>query len=157
MTILLDPYTIPEKGKIQLNVKRSFEIKVTAEEARRQVSRWLLNEVSYMIGADSPTLVVGEQVVWRVPAIFSAPGAGRVGVVGTVDVDVSTGAMDNTLERKSAIEGQAEALANRLPPYQPKQEVPAEYLAKNVPPAPKLVLDENGFPTVVTVPAREAS
>ncbi len=69
MTILLDSQPIPPKGKVDLKVERSFEIKITAEEARRQVNRWLLNEVSCLIGADEPTLVVGEErVVWRVPA-----------------------------------------------------------------------------------------
>ena len=155
MTILLDPFTIPEKGKVELNVKYSFEIKVTAEEARRQVDRWLLNEVSYMIGAEAPTLVVGEQVVWRVPAWFSSPDVGRVGVVGTVEVDVTTGAMNNSLECKAQLERGAQQLAARLPPYQPKAARP-EYLAKNVPPAPNLILDEKGFPTVVTSSPGEA-
>jgi hypothetical protein len=71
MTIIIEPYTIPEKGTVELKIERSFDIKVTSEEARRQVNRWLLNEVSYLIGADSPTLVIGERVVWRVPAWLS--------------------------------------------------------------------------------------
>jgi len=50
-----------------------------------------LNEVSYLIGADSPTLVVGERVVWRVPAWFGLLHTGRLGIVGTVGVDVSSG------------------------------------------------------------------
>lgn len=156
MTIIFDPYVIPEKGKIELNVQRTFEIKVTAEEARRQVDRWLLNEVSYMMGAKSPTLVIGEQVVWRVSAWFSSPGIGQVGLVGTVDVDVDTGAMNNTPECKAEIVRRAEELAARLPPYQPRDTTPAEYLAKNVPPAPKLVLDEDGLPTVVAPDPDEA-
>ena len=83
MTILLDTHPIPEKGKVELKVDRSFEIKVTAEEARPKVNHWLLNQVSYMMGAEPPTLVVGEQeVVWRVPTYFSSPDVGRVGFVG---------------------------------------------------------------------------
>ena len=150
--IILDDYTIPEKGKVELNVKRSFDIRVTAEEARRRVDRWLLNEVSYMIGAETPTLVIREQVVWRVPAWFSAPDVGQVGVVGIVEVDVNTGAMNNTPACKAEIERCAEEWAARLPPYQPKGEAPAVYLAKNVPPAPKLILDADGFPTIVASP-----
>ena len=60
MTIILEPYTIPEKGKVELNVKHSFEIKVTAEEARGQVNRWLHEHVTMLIGAEAATLVVGE-------------------------------------------------------------------------------------------------
>ena len=54
MVIIFDPpYIIPEEGQVELKVDRSFEIKVTAEQARRQADRWLLNEVSYMIGAEA--------------------------------------------------------------------------------------------------------
>jgi hypothetical protein len=144
MTILLEPYIIPEKGKVELKVERSFEIKVTAEEAQRQVNRWLLNEVSYLIGADPPTLVVGEQVVWRVPAWIGFPHTGRAGVVGMVDVDVTTGAMNNTPECKAEIERRAEELAARQPPYQSKSEVPEVFLPKHIPPAPKVTIAEDG-------------
>lgn len=151
MTIIIDFYTIPEKGKVELNVQRSFEIKITAEEARYQVRWWLRDEVSMLIDADPPMLVVGEQVVWRVPAVFSAPGAGRVGVVGAVEVDVTTGEMNITPECKAAIEYQAEALAKRLPPYQPKGQVPDKYHPKHLLTASKVVYDEKGLP--VAVPA----
>jgi len=156
MTIIFDPYTLPEKGKVELKVDRSFEIKVPAEEARRQVRWWLRDEVSMLIDADPPTLVVGEQVVWRVPAVLSAPGAGRVGVVGSVEVDVTSGEMNTTLERKVALERQAEEMAERLPPYQPKGPVPEKYLPKHIPPAPKIVFDENDLPIVVPTQAQEA-
>lgn len=147
--IILEPYTIPEKGKVEFNLNCSFEIKITAEEARRKVNRWLLNEVSYLIGAEAPTLVLGPQVVWRVPAWLGFPHTGRVGVVGTVDVDVSTGIMNNTSECKAEIEYQANELAARQPPYRPKAEVPEQYLAKNVLPAPKLQINDDGTMTVI--------
>jgi hypothetical protein len=103
-----------------------------------------------LIDAEPPTLVVGEQVVWRVPAVFSAPGAGRVGVVGLIEVDVTTGEMNVTSELKAAIENQAEALAERLPPYQPKGPVPEKYRPKHIPPAPQIVYDEKGLPAVLS-------
>ena len=155
MTIVLDSYIIPEKGKVELNVNRTFEIKVTAEEARRQVNRWLMNEVSLLISADLPTLVVGDQVVWRAPAWISFPHTGRAGIVGAVEVDVNTGAMNNTPELKAEIERRAEAVANRQPPYRPKDKVPEQYLAKNVPPAPTLHILEDGTLTVVTTSEKE--
>ena len=34
MTVLLDPYTIPDKGKVELRLHRSFEINVTASPQR---------------------------------------------------------------------------------------------------------------------------
>jgi hypothetical protein len=98
-----------------------------------------------LIDAEPPTLVVGEQVVWRVPAVLSAPGTGRVGVVGVVEVDVATGEMNVIPELKAAIEAQAEALAKRLSPYQPKDPVPAKYRPNHIPPAPQIVYDEKGL------------
>jgi hypothetical protein len=156
MTIILDPYTLPAKGKVEVKLERSFEIKISAEEARRQVNHWLHHEVSYLIGAESPTLVIGEQaVVWRVPARLAFPDTGRVGTVGAVEVDVTSGAMNNTPVCKADIERCAEALAAKLPPYQPKTEVPAAFLPKHIPPAPKLVLNENGIPVVAATSKEE--
>lgn len=136
MVIVLDPYVIPEKGPVEVKIDRAFEIKVTAEEARRQVRWWLRDEVSMLLDADPPTLVVGEHVVWRVPAVFSRPGAGRVGIVGAVEVNVTSGEMNASLENKAAIERQAEELVAHLPPYQPKGPLPEKYRPAIFPPPP---------------------
>ncbi len=148
MAIVLDPYVIPEKGLVEVKIDRTFEIKVTAEEARYQVRWWLRNEVSMLMDANPPTLVVGEQVVWRVPAVFSSPGASQVGVVGTVEVNVTTGEMNATSAHKAALERQAVAMAEHLPPYQPKGSVPEKYRPQHLPPAPKIVFDEQGLPVI---------
>jgi hypothetical protein len=138
MTITLDSYTIPERGPVTIELNRSFEIKVTAEEAQRQVNRWLLNEVSYMMHSDPPQLVIGERVVWRVPAVLTSPQVGQVGVVGEVDVDVETGLMDAPTECHANIIRWAEEIVAHLPPYKQRQSTPTKYLAKHIPPAPKL-------------------
>lgn len=132
--ILLDPYVLPEKGKVDLHINWSFDIQITAEEARQKVDGWLLDEVSYMIGAGEPLLVVdGVTVVWRVPAIFTATHVGAVGVTGTVDVNVQTGIMNDSPECKKAILQKAEELSQKMPPYKPKKEMPQAYLAKDLP------------------------
>lgn len=131
MDILLDQITLPEHGEVELKLDCKFAINISAEQARRQVNRWLLFEVSMMIGAEAPSLVLKEQVVWRVPAVFTAPHVGSVGVVGTVEVDVQTGEMNNTPECKALIERCAQELAARLPPYPARREVPAQYWAKD--------------------------
>lgn len=144
MTIILEPYPIPEKGPVEIKVSRSFTINMTAEEARRQVNRWLLNEVSYLMRGLPPTLVIGERVVWRVPASIGFPHTGQIGAVGTVDVDVETGEMDDLPNCKLEIERNFEALKHRVPPYRKRaDDEGAEYLAKNVPTAPKLRLPED--------------
>ena len=134
MTILLDAYTLPERGAVKLNIQRSFEINVTAEEARRRVASWLVDQVSYMMISELPMLVVGERVIWRVPAILTAPHVGRVGEVGVVHVDVQTGEMDNTPECVSELQQRGLELSKTLPPYKPRGEAPAEYLIKDMQP-----------------------
>lgn len=103
----------------------------------------LVDEVSLLMGADEPALVVGDRVVWRVPAWLGLPHTGRVGVVGTVDVDVTTGEMTNSPACKADLERRGEELAARQPPFQPKK-VPETYRAKGVPPAPVLSIQEDG-------------
>jgi hypothetical protein len=154
MAVLLDPYTLPEKGKVELKIERRFEIKVTAEEARRRVNRWLRDEVSMLISGDLPTLVVGEQVIWRVSTWISFPHTGRAGMVGLVDVDVSTGKINNLLKCKAEIKRQAEEIAARQPIYHPKK-APEQYLAGNIFPNPKLQILEDGTLTpIVPIPKK---
>lgn len=144
MTIILDPYTLPEKGPVEIKVNRTFHIKVAAEDARRQVNRWLHNEVSYMMRALPPTLVIGEKIVWRVPASIGFPHTGQMGPVGAIDVSVETGEMTDLSDCKLEIERNLEKLTHRIPPYRMRaDDEGAEYLAKNVPPAPKLSLPED--------------
>ena len=78
LTLLLDEYSLPDSGVVDLRLNCSFEIKVTAEEARRQVKHWLLDEVSMMMIAQTPTLLIGTRIVWRVPVIFTAAHIGPV-------------------------------------------------------------------------------
>jgi hypothetical protein len=143
VSVLLDAYALPHKGPVDLSIKRKFTINITAEEAQQLVHGWLVDELSCNIGAEAPTLVIGEQPVWRVPAYLSFPRFGRVGMVGAVDVDVETGVIHNQLPHKIALEQAANELAQRLPPYQPRQVMPKEFLSRNIPVASKLCLTED--------------
>lgn len=142
MQVVFEKLDLPEQGVVELTMQHSFEIKVTAEEARRQVNRWLSWEISMLIAADPPSLVIGKHVVWRVPAWIGFPSRGRAGTVGTVDIDVRTGEIYNLAETKAAIEHCAKAIAAKLPPYQPHKSVPKEFIPEDIPPAPRLELAE---------------
>ncbi|MEZ4867268.1 MAG: hypothetical protein R3C14_38445 [Caldilineaceae bacterium] len=134
VALLLDQYTLPEKGAVELYLNRSFEIKISAEEARRQVKRWLLNEVSYMLTTQAPTMMVGDRVVWRVPILLTAPHIGHVGTVGAVHVDVESGAMDSSSTCKTALLDEARRLADAMPAYQPRVTTPQRLLLSNFKP-----------------------
>lgn len=144
MTVMLENLTIPERGLLEIDFKQSIEIKVTAEEARRKVNRWLLEYVSYMMHADPPTLVVDrKRAVWRVPAILTNSRVGDVGVAGTVDVNVHTGQMDDSEARIKQITCCALEMVKDLPPYQPRQSVPEEFIPKHLPRAKMAQLPED--------------
>jgi hypothetical protein len=131
MPILLEDYPIPDSGAFE--IRTTVQVNVTAEQARRKVDTWLLLEVSMMMGAESPTLVVGERTLWRVPARFTAPHVGRVGTVGQVDVDAGSGELYDLAAAKEAILCRAKELAKTLPPFRVK-ETPPEYLATHLQP-----------------------
>lgn len=137
MSIILDNYNVPNQGHVDLKVNVSFEIKVTAEEARRKVNRWLSEEISYLIDAEQPTLAVSDLAVWRVPAWIGLPSLGRVGVIGNVEVDVETGEMKNLPQCRQDIERRLEELRPHLPTAKSViRELPADYLTNlNPPPA----------------------
>lgn len=134
VTILLDHDAVPERGTFTLSVNRSVEIEVTAEEARRRAKEWLIDEISYMMTVASPTLVVGDRVVWRIPALLTAPHVGTVGVAGDVDVDVQTGEIHMTEAQKAALLTALSQLAQRVPPYTPRQEMPVGLLVSDLEP-----------------------
>lgn len=141
VTILLDQEIIPTKGPVDLHIERSFVLNISAAEAQHKVHGWLRDEVSSNIGADLPVLVVDERPVWRVNAWLSSPRYGRVGTVGSIDVDVESGELCNELQSKAEIEQQACQLARQLSPYQPRRTMPAGYITDaTIPPAPKLSL-----------------
>jgi hypothetical protein len=143
MTIILDNVTIPEKGTLEINVRRTVEINFTAEYARTKVNHWVMDQVSYLMGAETPALVAGEEVVWRVPVYISFPQVGKAGNIGAVDVDVQTGEMKNTPELQAELEQHALEFAERQPPYKPRSVAP-EFIPQNVPQAKKLAIAEDG-------------
>lgn len=130
MTIILEQYTTPEKGTFEIH--HTITIYISADDARRQVNRWVLDEVSSVMGAEEPTLVIDEKAVWKVPVILTASNVGRVGTAGYVEVDVETGEMNNSPECKKTILESARDLAATLPPYSPiaQEDVPVEYVAE---------------------------
>src|SRR5688572_8458230 len=104
MMVIFDNITIPEKGLLEINIQRTVEIIITAEQARKRVSFWLTDQVSYMMGAEPPDLAIGNQAVWRVPVSISYPQIGKLGNIGTIDVDVQTGELNTTQALQAELE-----------------------------------------------------
>jgi len=114
--IIIEDSTLTQKGHHE--IKLSFEIVVTAEEARHKVRWWLRDHVGMLLDADPPTLAVGEKTVWRVPIYLSYPHTGRLSNVGVAQVDVITGEIADPAGTKKAMEEYFEKeLKHRVPPF----------------------------------------
>ncbi len=140
VTLVLEQMTIPSTGLVKLQLDYTFDLKISAEEARRRVHTWLVGEVSYMIRADEPSMVIEETVtnephaLWRVPAILTAPHVGVVGTVGYVDIAVDTGELRSPTLSAANILDAAERLATSLPPYEPTKDMPNGFLVSSLQP-----------------------
>lgn len=111
MTVLMQQ--LPRSGKLEVDVKVTADVNVSAFSARQKVNAFLLNEVSYMMHADNPALVLADRILWRVPVVLSLTSRGDIGQVGQIDVDVETGQMLVSPQLVLEIETRAAALAAR--------------------------------------------
>lgn len=118
MTIILDRFATPERGRLEIHT--TVEIEVSADEARKKVDHWLLEQVSSSFGASLPVLVIGERAVWRVPILvgFSQRGSFEI---GSVTVDALTGTMNSSAQQAFELQQAASVLITRLPAYQPRR------------------------------------
>jgi len=104
---------IPQTGHLEVDIKVSANVNVSAFSARQKVNSFVLSEISYLIHAGQPTLVVGERIFWRVPVILSLASRGDVGEVGHFDVDIETGQIQTSPQLIAEIEDHAETIAAR--------------------------------------------
>ena len=112
MSVLLETITPPESGLININLTLTANIKITSLVARRQVTLHVTHHIADLLHGELPHLVWRQTgVYWRVPVALSAPTKGRIGIVGSIDVDVETGKLIITEEIIHAIEKEAMRLA----------------------------------------------
>ena len=107
--------SLPKTGRLEVDIKVTADVNVSAYAARQKVNDFVLSEISYMLHAGEPTLVLGERIRWRVPVILSLTSRGDVGEVGAIDVDVDTGQIHVTPQLIAEINARAEGLAHSSP------------------------------------------
>lgn len=140
VALVLDQLTLPPTGMVTLQLDYTFDLKISAETARRQAHTWFVGEVSYMIRAGEPALVIGQAAtgepvaLWRVPAILTATHLGDVGEAGYVDIGVESGEMLEPAQRSAEILNNAGNLAAQMPPYTPSADTPTAFLALHLKP-----------------------
>lgn len=113
MNVQLEELQLPRAGRLEIDIRLSAQINVTATMAQRRVSRLVISEVGNLLYGGKPSLVLGEHIRWRVPVMLAYPDTGPVGEVGTLDVDVETGVVLAPPERLAEITEHAHQLARR--------------------------------------------
>lgn len=91
----MNQMVIPVSGqsdapRMQVRVHVQAEV-LSAEIARRRANLWLLENAGNLLRAESPELVLGDQLVWRVDVVLTSPTRGHVGRVGRLEIDATTG------------------------------------------------------------------
>jgi hypothetical protein len=104
---------LPQTGRLEVNIRVSADMNVSAYAARQKANSFILSQISYMMHGGEPELILGKRILWRVPVILSQRSQGDVGQVGAVDVDVETGQLTVTPLQIEEIQARAEEIARR--------------------------------------------
>ena len=104
---------LPAGSALDITIRVTQPLNVTAFSARQRVTQYVMHELSTQLGGDAPELTVGERVYWSVPVVFTLPGKGALGRVGTLRVDVATGELLTDPQTVQEIMHHAEQLAQR--------------------------------------------
>jgi len=115
MNVELSKISLPSQAEVKIEVSLTARINVTAQTAQRKVSKLLLDEVGNLLYGEQPNLVVGTQLLWRVPVWLALPTTGPLGEVGYLDMDTQTGEILFTRQQLDEIAERGNALAQRTP------------------------------------------
>src|SRR5580700_224111 len=82
---------LPTESTLDISIRVTQPLNITSFSARQRVTQYVMQELSTQLGGDIPELTVAERVYWSVPVVFTLPGKGGVGRVGTLRIDAGTG------------------------------------------------------------------
>lgn len=91
MEVEFSTIQLPKDADIRIDVSIAARLGITAQTAQRKVSKLLLEQVGNLLYGETPILVAGERLLWRVPVWISSPKKGALGQVSAIDVDAQTG------------------------------------------------------------------
>ena len=76
MNVELPKMSLPSQTEVKIEVSLTAQVNVTGQTAQRKVSKLLLDEVGNLLYGEQPNLVVGTQLLWRVPVWLALPTTG---------------------------------------------------------------------------------
>src|SRR5437667_1696208 len=104
---------LPAESTLDITIRVTQPLNITSFSARQKVTQYVMHELSTQLGAGAPELSVGERVYWSVPVVFTLPGKGVLGRVGTFRVDAGTGELLTDPRTEQEMMQHAEHLAQR--------------------------------------------
>src|SRR5215831_11517477 len=104
---------LPTESTLDISIRVTQPLNVTSFSARQRVTQYVMHELSTQLGGDTPELTVAERVYWTVPVVFTLPGKGVLGRVGTLRIDAGTGELLTDPQTEQEILRHAEWLAQR--------------------------------------------
>src|SRR5207249_6456831 len=113
MVTHLPGMSLPTDSTLDINIRVTQPLNITSFSARQRVTQYVMQELSTQLGADVPELTVAERVYWSVPVVFSLPGKGVLGRVGTLRIDAGTGELLTDPHTEREMMHHAEQLAQR--------------------------------------------
>lgn len=86
-----------DRGQVRVDIRIQANLNVSAFVARQKVTGYVVDNISDHMAGDEPTLVVeADRFLWRVPVQLAVLPHGRLGQVGTIDVDAQSGQLQVT-------------------------------------------------------------
>ena len=113
MVTHLSGMPLPTDSTLDINIRVTQPLNISSFTARQRVTQYVMLELSTQLGGDVPELTVGERVYWSVPVVFTLPGKGVLGRVGTLRIDAGTGELLTDPQTEQEIMRHAEQLAQR--------------------------------------------
>jgi hypothetical protein len=113
MNAHLHGMALPTDSVLDINIRVTQPLNVTAFSAQQRVTQYVMQQLSTQLGGDTPDLTVGDRVYWSVPIVFTLPGKGVLGRVGTLRVDTGTGELRTDPQTEQEVMHHAEQLAQR--------------------------------------------
>ena len=86
-TITISGAGVRDINELSVEITIEAVVNISAKEAQRHATGWLVSEIGNMLIAGDPQLVIGETTCWRLPILLTSSTNGVVARLGYVDVD----------------------------------------------------------------------
>ncbi len=113
--LLEENETWHDEGEHRVQAQVDCQVNVSPLVAQRHARTFLAMNVTMMTSVGVPILVIGEQPVWRLLAYFNMPPFGEIALLGSIDIDATSGEVVHlSPEQISKMQQRAQVIATRL-------------------------------------------